>query len=134
MNMKDISLVCFAVLMLLCSCGKESFEERVSREVKDFNEKEAPKRVDQYTTMDSMTWNIQKRTITYYYTMSGIADDPTLITDEVKEAMHDQLLDNIRVSIQLKPYKEQGLNFEYKYFSKKSGKTLYRARFTTKDY
>lgn len=132
--MKQISALFFLSVILMCSCGKESFDERVAREVSNFNEKEAPKQVDQYTTMDSMTWNIQKRTITYYYTMSGMADDPTLITNEVKEAMHNQLLDNIKVSIQLKPYKEQGLNFAYKYLSNKTGKTLYSARFTAKDY
>jgi len=132
--MKKILLYSIAAIALLNSCHKETFDEKVAREINTFNEKEAPKQIDPYTTEDSINWNPTDRTITYCYTISGELDNEELMTPKAKNLFREQLEKNVKGSIQLKPYKEQGLNFEYKYFSKKSGKVLVDELFTKENY
>lgn len=128
------NLLPIVVLVILTSCHKQTFEERVAEEINNFNRKESPKRMDEVTTLDSLCFDGTSRTMTYCYSLNGLADDETLLTPEVKGKQREALLLNLRGNIQLKPHKEQGFNFEYCYYSHKSGKLLLRERFTQEDY
>lgn len=112
------------------ACHKKSFDDIVAEEVKHFNEKEAPKRLDIYTTFDSMTYDIATQTLSYYYTIEGDADSDLFPTEAVKE----ELKNNLCSSLQLKGHKERGLNFHYKYLSKETGAARVECTFTQEDY
>lgn len=127
-------LLPLTLLPLFTACQKQTFEERVAEEVERFNRKESPKKMDEVTTLDSLNFDASSRTMSYCYSLSGPADDESILTPEVKEKQHEVLLQNLRGSIQLKPHKEQGFNFEYRYYSHKSGKLLLRERFTKRHY
>ncbi|MCD8265925.1 MAG: hypothetical protein LUC33_02100 [Prevotellaceae bacterium] len=131
----NLSWLCLASLLALSSCRKkQTFEERIVEELAAYNQHEAPKRMDEVTVMDSLRYEPESRTIAYFYTLEGLADNDSVLTEGVREQQRDGLLANLRGSIQLKPYKEQGLNFEYRYYSRKSGKLLMRFAFTADDY
>ena len=42
-------------LLGFCACHFESFDERCAREAREYTEKQCPRRMDQYTLMDSLT-------------------------------------------------------------------------------
>lgn len=118
----------------LSACRKQSYEEKVMQDMENYNRKEAPKRMDQVTMLDSLVFDPDSRTIVYYYTLEGMADDETLFTDDIRQQQHDGLLNNLKGSIQLRSYKEHELNFEYRYYSKKSGHLIMKFQFSADDY
>ena len=113
----------------LTACHKLTFEDKVAQDVEHFNRKEAPKRQDPFTVFDSMAYDRETKTISYYFTADSLGEDlfPT-------EQMRENTLNNIRNSIQLKPHKEHRMNFQYKYYGRRSGKVLMDAFFTPEDY
>ena len=56
-------------LLGFCACHFESFDERCAREAREYTEKQCPRRMDQYTLMDSLTYDDHSRTLNYYYTL-----------------------------------------------------------------
>ena len=112
------------------ACHKQTFDERVQFEVEQFNKKEAPKRLDMYTTFDSMAYDTQTLTLSYFYTIEGDVEASMFPIDAMKE----ELLGNMRNSIQLKTHKEHGLSFRYVYFLQKTGKPFLDCTFTPEDY
>lgn len=132
-TMKKILLL-IAGMFVLCTCKRTSFDKQVADEAKHFNTTDAPKRIDQCTMLDSMSYDIENHILTYHYTIEGVADDKSLLTKEVNEEFHEQLLNELRSSIRLKPYKEKGITFSYLYVSKKSGKILMNQTISQKDY
>ena len=73
--MKKTIFIALALAFTLTGCKKQTFEDRVIADVEHFNTKEAPKHMDVYTTLDSMSYDKSTQTIGYYYTVNGIADD-----------------------------------------------------------
>lgn len=129
-----LPLLIMAISLVFGSCKKESFDERMQREVKDFTEKQCPKEMDPYTVMDSMTYDMVSKTLTYNYTVNGDLDVDSLYDTEFDDLFSKKLFDNVKSSIQLKPYKEKGVSFRYVYCSRKSGKVLLDYTFTKEDY
>ena len=125
--------MCFGAL-LLGSCKRETKDDRFRREFEQFTEKECPKEVSPYTRMDSIAYDIESRTLTEYYTVSGELDIDSLYTDEVVEEFSTNLLKELKGSIALKPYKDEGINFGYLYRSIKTDKFILEVTFTPEDY
>ena len=128
--MKKTFLFLSIFILGLASCKKQSFDDRVEAEVEQFKKKEAPKRLDIYTTFDSMTYDRTTLVLGYYYTIDSDAD----VSIFPKEEMRNELLRNLRSSIQLKNHKEHGLSFRYKYYLKRTGETIIDCTFTPEEY
>ncbi len=129
-----IGLLLIAAALTAGGCGKQTFDERVQQEVDDFNQKQSGRRTDPVTIMDSMHYDADGRILSYCYTVDGKADDPAVITDDVRELQHQQLLDQVKGSINLKPYKEEGITFRYVYYSATTGDVLMECVFSSADY
>ncbi|MDE5788195.1 MAG: hypothetical protein K2H79_06610 [Bacteroidaceae bacterium] len=127
--MKKTVFLAIGMAVCLSACRKQTFEERVAQEVKEFNEKEAPKRQNMYTMFDSMTFVPEQQTLSYYYTVEG--DGEQLFPNEL---MKENILKGVRSSLALKSHKEHELNLQYKYYGKSSGKVLMDVTFTPEDY
>lgn len=84
--------------------------------------------------MDSCTFSIPKRTYYYNYTVKGELDVDSLYTQSLYDRFRDQLLSDIKNSIQLKGCKDEGIILCYRYYSHRSGKLLMKQTFTKKDY
>ncbi len=129
-------IVCITLALLcLCSCQRQkTFEQKTAEEIEEFNQREVPKRMDKVTVMDSIAFDSAERTLAYCYTLEGIADNDSTLNADLQEAQRVALLDNVKGSIQLRSYKEQGFCFEYRYYSRKTGRVLMSFLFTPADY
>jgi len=128
--MKKTLLLLTTIAAVFSACHKQTFDEQVLADVEKFNTQEAPKRIDDYTTFDSMVYDTKNLTLSYFYTIEGDIDPSIFPTD----ALREELFDNVRNSIHFKPYKEHGLNFHYIYFLQKTRKPVFDCIFTPEDY
>jgi hypothetical protein len=128
--MRKIFLLMATAALVLTGCKKQTFDERVQAEVDHFNEKEAPKRLDSITTFDSMQYDSKQLLLSYFYTLKTDLPMDLFPKEDVKQ----ELLRNLRQSLQLKTHKEHGLLFRYKYILSPSGETLIDCTFTPEDY
>ena len=103
-------------------------------EAREYTEKQCPRRMDQYTLMDSLTYDEHSRTLNYYYTLEGVLDNDTVMNAQACESLKNLLRKNVVNSVDLKSYKEKGISFSYCYYSKASGKVRFQVRFTPEDY
>ena len=125
--------MCFGVL-LLGSCKRETKDERFRREYEQFTRKECPKEVAPCIHMDSVCYDIESRTLTEYYTFSDALDNDSLYTEEVIDDYRKGLLKELKGSIQMKPQKDESINFSYNYRSISTGNVLFELTFTPEDY
>ena len=121
-----------ALSVLLLTACQESFEDRCAREAKEFTLKKCPARINLTTTIDSMTFNKQTLTVSYYYTLSGAADNAMAIK---KSNPREMLLNEVKNSVALKGAREHGYDISYIYRSEANkGLVLFEATFGPNDY
>ena len=133
-NMNRYIILLIFILIALTGCKKQTLEERIYQEARQFTLKNCPKTIDQFTTLDSCTFSIVKRSYYYNYTVTANLDIDSLYTQELYDKFREQLLSDIKNSIQLKTLKDAGISFCYRYHSARSGKILMLQKFTPKDY
>ncbi len=121
------------VLLALCSCRKRSFEEKVAENFAAINRK-LPIRLDSLSTMDSIMFRPDTYTLQTCYTIEGMADNDSLLNEEFRNTLGDNLLSSLKGNIQYRAYKEKDFVFEYLYYSKTSGRLLMNFIFTPDDY
>ena len=61
-------------------------------------------------------------------------DDESIYTEETIDIFHETTLKELKSSIQLKVYKDEGVTFHYDYRSISTGKMLLEMTFTQEDY
>ena len=128
--MKKIWL--FVVFALLLAACQESLEDRCAREAKDYTRKNCPVKLDNTTTLDSMTFERETHTLHYYYRLTGVADQDTLLQ---QIDMVGMLKNELKNTTSLRVYKENKFRFAYTYHSEKNPqKVLLDVVFTDKDY
>lgn len=104
--------ILFVLPFFFVSC-KESIEERIAREARDFTHKNCPAEIAPGIVNDSMTWEPKERTIHYYYTME-MPQNARIDKQRVKQTM----LESIKNAPNLMPYKKAGMLFRYTWRSK----------------
>ena len=116
---------------MLFSCH-ENLEDRAARETKEFTEKKCPVMVDQFTIMDSITFDRATKTVHSYYSLRGAADTVGVLNDgNARSALVDELKRNTNNKV----YKDAKFQFSYTYYSaRRKGLVLYETRVTPKDY
>ena len=131
---KVLAIIACSSLIVCSTCKRETKDERFQRDFQQFTQKECPKFVDPYTCLDSAIYDIESRTLSYHYTVQEMLDNESIYTDELTEAFHEDILKGLKNSIQLKPYKDEGITFHYDYYSKTTGKMLLEMTFNKEDY
>ncbi len=127
--MKKIAFL-FAVLML--TACQETMDERCARECRDYTKKNCPSLIADGVTIDSLVFQMNTRTLIYYYTVAGVIDDAEQLK---KHNLRGELLKELKNSTSMKAYKEAGYRFRYVYYStKNSGTKVYDTTFRQKDY
>lgn len=131
-----LSIISHAVLplLLLLTACHESLEDRAAREAREYTQKNCPTPVVQNTRTDSLTVDKATRTIGYWYTLCGKADNPEGVKNQ-QQKLRGVLLSGLKASTQLKLYKDAGFNIRYVYHSEKNPKlVLLDFTFSQKDY
>ena len=119
----------FALLLAAC---QESLEDRCAREAEEYTRKNCPAKMDNNTTLDSMTFDRSSHTLHYYYTLTGFADQDSIVQ---KIDAVNVLKNEVRNSTGLKLYKDHQYRFAYTFRSEKDPeKILIDVVFTDKDY
>jgi ADP-ribose pyrophosphatase YjhB (NUDIX family) len=127
--MKKLLLI--ATVFMLFSCH-ENLEDRAAREVKEHTEKKCPVVIDEFTIMDSITFDRATKTVHSYYSLRGKADTVGVLNDGNARTA---LLDELKRNTSNKIYKDAGFRFSYTYTSaSRKGLVLYQTLLTPKDY
>lgn len=134
MNTKVSFFILITSIFAFSSCKKESIEEHLFRQAKEITQKQCPRPVDKYTTIDSVVYIKDTHEFDYYYTLNGALDNKEIYTTEEKDLLHETFLKDIRSSIQMKDLKDNKVTIVYQYFSKASGEMLFCLRFEPEDY
>lgn len=122
-----------ALLASVCGC-KETKEQRLEREAREFTESNCPHDIDAYTTLDSATYNQDSATYTYHFTVKGALDMDSLYSDEVVKELHDSYLTELKNNIEQKDLKDMGVTITRIYRSESTGRPLMTLRFTKEEY
>ncbi len=125
---KFLIFIVFTVLFTAC---QESLEDRCAREAKEYTRKNCPVKLDNTTTLDSMTFERETHTLHYYYRLTGLADQDSI----QRPFLVDMLRNELKNTTSLRVYKENKFRFAYTYHSEKNPqKVLLDVVFTEKDY
>lgn len=119
--MKNIIIATIFTCFLL-SCH-ESLQERAAREAKEYTERCCPTPVINYTRTDSVKFDIESSTYTYFCSFVDMFDDEKVISEN-RKFLHDGLKDNITSNVALKPYVDAGFRFAYVVHSDKNPKQI----------
>ena len=121
-----------AIFAFMFSACQESLEDKCERDSKEYTRKHCPTAIDDYTIIDSLTFDRATHTIHYYYRLTGVADEEQAIKDIDAVGTLKQSLKN---STSVKTYKDNKYRFAYTYRSNKDPKKiLLEVVFTDKDY
>lgn len=124
---KTGAAACTVAALVLCACSSVSREERFQRECEEFTLNYCPQRKDSCQTLDSITYRAEDNSVHNWYVLNGQLDNDTLFSEQLKDLLYDELLANLKKSLQLKKYKDAGVTFIYHYRSATSGKELHKA-------
>lgn len=114
--MKKYTLLIAILILTITSC-QESKNKAFERAAEEYT-KYCPREIDSFTQIDSMVYNSHSNTNTYYYTITGDADNSDSIRNII-DAQREMIIEGIISSIDLKPYKDFGTTFEFIYSSRK---------------
>lgn len=117
---KTIIFASLAALLFLCSCH-ENMAERAEREAKEYTARMCPTPIVNDTRVDSLTFNKETLSFTYYYTLCGECDTMAFI-DKNREELRDGLRKSLANNPNVKGYREAGFSFEYVIHSQKNPK------------
>lgn len=126
--------VALCALIICGACKQETKDEKFKKDFEQFTLKECPKEIDLFIQLDSANYDIKSRTLNYHYTLEEELDHDTIYDEKTKDLFHENILKSLKTSIQLKPYKDEGITFRYIYRSNTTGQTLLELTFTAEQY
>ena len=132
---KVLAIVCLGAIFVFGGCRRETKDEKFKRDFEQFTQKECPKFVDPNIRMDSICYDIESRTRSEYYTVFNQLDNDSIYTnDQIINPFRESILEELKNSIQLKTYKDEGITFRYDYRSNTTGKILLVLTYSPEDY
>lgn len=127
-------LLCAFALGVLISACAESVEEKAERDSREFTRKFCPTPYVNNERTDSQVFCRDTKTMTYYRTLRGSADNLPAI-EANKSRLHEALREGLSRNTALKPYKEAGFRVRFIYRSASDNTTvLYEDSFDLKDF
>lgn len=96
---------------MLSACH-ENLEERAEREAREFTEKNCPTPIVNYSRTDSVTFDKQTKTYTYYCSFWEEMDNASLVSnihDELRASLKQQVVNNT----EMQTLKDAQFNFGY---------------------
>lgn len=134
--MKKFLLLSFLASLLLASCYR-SLDEQILLETQKYTRKECPKRQDEFTVLDSLTYtyNDSVRIHACHYTLYDYLDNDSVYTPEVVNGFRESVLEDIRTNLNYRRLRQHGVTFAYHYRSAtQKGKEYFSLVFAPEDY
>lgn len=131
MTMKRLTVLLPLIGLLLSATGCRRQENKIDRYMREAREltEQCPMMLDACTQMDSLTYNEYGHHFTYNYTVINMPDSFLL---NRQTQLREQLLQRLVNSPEMRPYKEDLMNFYYIYRTK--GKVLLQFGFFPEHY
>ena len=126
--MKKILLIMTA--SLLTACGN-NFDDRLKDEAEQLTKKHCPQQVDDITTLDSVVYDMERRTYVRYFTLAA---DAVPVAKENRLAVKATLTDELKNDASWKRVKDEKINFEYVYRDASNGTLAFTIRLEPADY
>lgn len=127
------AVLALTAMMLTVGC-QEKLEDRAERECREQTEKNCPTPVENFASMDSMTFERSTHTIVHHYSVYDRADDSLAFVGK-EEEMHRELAKVMANTTEGRIYKDAGYNYRFIYRSHKDPqRILYSTDITPKDY
>lgn len=126
---KTILALFLALTMVAC---QESLEDRAYREAKEHTAKFCPQRLNENTTLDSLTFDITSHTFTSYLTIITDAEGAQR-AQQLGSMIREELVMLVKSDTSRKIYKEEGYAFRYVARSDDNS-LLYDTTITSDDY
>ena len=129
--MKRILFIITMLGSFLAAC-QGTREEKFAREAQKLT-KQCPMVMDGNTDLDSLIYDQTNSLYQYYYSLHGFNDEDftTLIAHP---SFIERIKENVVNSVEMKPYKDAGLTFVYRYYSKSSKALLGSIEVTPEEY
>lgn len=115
---------------ILISC-KDGFDKDLEREAKEFTTNRCPIEVESGTTLDSLTYDPNRRIYTSYYSLNG-TNEPFYSSNA--SLLHQMLLQRLKSSADYKDIKAAKVTFGFIYISKTDGHTVYHTEIGPAEY
>lgn len=126
-----MKIACTAVLLSIgIGCQRKPVPVRQFLRLAEETNRNCPQRLNETITLDSTRYDEVQNAVFYYYTASGILDDPHYMQQNqipFKQALQEAV-DN---SVEMKDYREYGTTFHYVYFSTRTRQLLAEFSFTS---
>ena len=110
-KMRKAYLFAALSMALLTGC-QESMEQRTLREVQEYTAKHCPERTNDFTILDSLTFDVATHTLTENLTLTNGADSPEKIGERLEE-IRLTMIEAVRNNTQYKRMKEEGYSFRF---------------------
>ena len=135
MAMKNKFIFFLTAFLLLSSCQVD-FDNHLKRETESYTHKHCPMRIEEGNTLDSMTYDINTRTLTRWHTLSGIMDSPASREAFANhpDLIRNQLLMELRGDVEKQTCKDEGIFFRYVFRSSATGQNIFTTTFSLSDY
>ncbi len=130
--MKKTILWAFVSAALLIGC-QESMEQRTLRETQEYTEKHCPEKLDDFTILDSLTFDVETHTLTEHLTLTNGADSPEKISQQ-REELQQIMINGIRNDTNHKKLKDAGYSFRFIARGEHNKSILYEQTITKEDY
>lgn len=136
--MRKFLIACAATCGLLVaislqSCHHETLEDKAQKIADEYTERYCPTPEKSFQITDSITFDRNTLTFSYYYTLTGDADNKQAI-DKIRKDLSTTLLSQLKENTSMRVFKDAGYNFHYVYRSQKSGGILIEKSFSKKEY
>lgn len=127
---KIIPVICLLFLALTsCQQAKQKVFELMSTQLNS----KCPMTMDEVTRMDSTAYNGTDNVFSYYYTLSGAADNMEN-AEAMKSQMEKILPEELKKTEEMKAFKEMNVTLDYVYCSASSGQELFKIKITSAQY
>jgi len=93
-----------------------SLEEELTKLATELN-KRVPMKIDEFMRLDSAT-TIGETNFIYHYTIIGIEENG-ISADTIRNHIRPQLIDYVKSSEDLKPFRDNSVTLDYKYYNEK---------------
>lgn len=111
-----------AGIFAVCSCSEMTQEERFQKIAENENMK-CPRQLTYNTVFDSTRYDAQNNCVSYYYTLSGKADNAEKYKKNY-ENFRKALEDNVINSLEMKAYLDYKTTIKYIYYSDSTKQVL----------
>ena len=125
------SFYILSTLLLVVGC-QEDFDQRLLRETREYTAHHCPLEMEEGTRLDSLTYDIQKRDYTFWYTLSPLNEEHFY---ENASMVRPMLVDRVQTDDKAKTIREHEVNFRFVYRSEAhKDSVIYDTRVTPSEY